>query len=408
MITFNFQVGASETPLTSSDFTQLSHQDQIRFVKDLRNIASEFALKSNLFADINKQERTIASEDNGVVERVYKASSSFEVSLMGYENFKKLYVQKNGVMTDGDYKEAQLTLTMLMGELLNLKDSSGKNRAAERQKIITRYLEISRELKSKYSPPPSVQDYLQKNETIFRRIADEPPAPAPVSRPSMNTQIRQAEKAPSQQRPRVEPKNQTASEEYSACMYAGFILKGSVCRAPRKLDSTFSLLSPEEQKKFVCAEANQLICNPLLFGFQTECDLKKESIQKCLQTGTPVCINPAADATTQCREKTKSDRYYELAVAMIQADPKMLDNYLKEFAELCDPQNLNKNKIIYRTSRGLKRKNSENIRTDIEKTCSIAKPRLLEIQSKYKAKLDKKTAPQQGNTVNRATTEGKK
>lgn len=192
--------------------------------------------------------------------------------------------------------------------------------------------------------------------------------------------------------PAVKEKNSAKDNfEFSSCLYSGFVINSTVCKPPREIPANFTLMDNIDKMKFTCAASNEAICNPLLFGYEGDCsvDLKSAQInidvRACLAKSKPVCVVPSVDATKNCTEKTKSDKYLDRAVAVIKAKPAMLDQYLKDFSTLCDPTKTEKNKLIYKNADGSDRSNAAGIKKDIEDTCKVAQPRVELLKSRAKA-----------------------
>lgn len=181
----------------------------------------------------------------------------------------------------------------------------------------------------------------------------------------------------------VSDANKTGNYEFSACMFGGFVLKGLVCKAPRELPENFLAEKIFDPKKYVCP-SGELICNPMLFGFEwpEECDTVEDK-QNCFQQAKPVCTVNNVRATAACKDKTKSKKYLDRATLLAKQNPKLLDQLLSDFKQLCSEGASAKNRFVNLDSNGLTRSNSSYFQKDIESTCQVARTRWEEVGSKY-------------------------
>ena len=162
------------------------------------------------------------------------------------------------------------------------------------------------------------------------------------------------------------------------CMYAGFMVKGRDCKAPREIPWKLEgLPSP-----FAC-EAGKVMCNPLIFGAKVTCDWSKDALNNesganaCMSTATPYCVRTQAWATKECDSMSSSKDKFGIETAVYLnsrvANKKIIDDFNNSFEDLCDH-----GRIDYK---GAKSKSAA--KKDIKLTCDKARGRFQEIKAKY-------------------------
>jgi len=201
----------------------------------------------------------------------------------------------------------------------------------------------------------------------------------------------------------AEPENQTAENKDSdtpagppvgqlyRCMYAGFVISQHPCLAPSQLPWHLNGL---DESKFVCADGT-VMCNPFLFGYKSNCDLKKlttsNQIEACQASAEPYCVKPGLYATKNCGELSNNDASLENAVQLITSNGEAFNSYSKSFDDLCL-----KGLINFNSYKG-QSKNKARIQADITRTCDVAKERLKEIKKRYNL-LDGSAKPSEPST----------
>ena len=213
---------------------------------------------------------------------------------------------------------------------------------------------------------------MYNQELIIQRIFGKAPAEK-IARPARNDSKKPTTSP-------TEKKSDVKSGFFSACLYAGFVIQDLSCKAPRELPKNDLLNGVFNSDTFKCASA-EVICNPLLFGFEGTCQeaTSRAQIKKCFSDVKPVCIPNSITATRNCKEKTSNNKYLENALKIINFSPDLLRDLVREVSVLCEPKNNGSNLMIS------KRKNSDRIRKDIEATCAVANPKITSVLKNYEA-----------------------
>lgn len=188
------------------------------------------------------------------------------------------------------------------------------------------------------------------------------------------------------------------------CMYAGFVIKEDPCRGPSQLPEGMSFKGIDAAS-FVC-EADEILCNPLLFGVVAECELKADAEEakntECLAQAKPLCVPRGKYATRECATRSAGDKGLESAATLIKMNPEVWRDYRISFYELCDDEMIAFNGFVHR-------KNGdstipERTLTDVRQTCENAKGRLTKLVNDYR--VDGERPPRPG--AQPAATEGEK
>lgn len=175
----------------------------------------------------------------------------------------------------------------------------------------------------------------------------------------INKKIESSKSPSSQIDASLKPATPALALQYQ-CLYAGFVIPKSSnnrCQPYQKLpfDSEFF-----NEESFVCPEASQILCNPLLFGFEeTEC--QSSGPQICAGK-KPICVFRSQDATQNCfkQAKLKKTLKQTLEIWKSKEGESLYRKYVESLEELCDTKNLEQRKM--------KAKAFQNI----NKTCSVA------------------------------------
>lgn len=199
------------------------------------------------------------------------------------------------------------------------------------------------------------------------------------------------------------------------CMYAGFIVKNDPCRGLQSLpeDLKISGLNPDN---FNCGD--QALCNPLLFGVKKNCELKmgmkSDDVRKCLSQSHGICVSRWKYSTRDCAKAGGTDEALTSALELVKLNPDAWQEYLTSFYELCDDHMIAFNGFITKKNGQSREQSEQQVREDIEQTCSHAKKRLKAISDKYRsydisARPEKKTvAPVETPQPGSEKTDGKK
>jgi len=169
-------------------------------------------------------------------------------------------------------------------------------------------------------------------------LSNRPSAPAPMPVPKATT---------------ILPVGQLAQ-----CLYAGFLIpKNSQkkCLPFKELPAEFGS-DFFESSSFVCASSEQILCNPLLFGYENICQ-KSDQCQK-----KPVCVWRSQEATKNCFESAQRKKTLQQTLTLWKSPQgkSLYEKYVQSLEQLCDSQNLK----------------ARNLRSavlfDIETTCQVA------------------------------------
>lgn len=404
------------TPVwTEEAYTKLSPNEKVQFLEDFRNVLVLMDQKSEYFADATNprasgwksisqlmitQSIQAAPVDNSLTDdqimknaknalTVYKVSNFTEASNAAYNEFKSRLTEQTEL---DSYQAVRATraLTYLTAEAQNLK---GSNDPKKLKDLEDKFAQMNKEIAT-YKIPEAYVGSLNKLNSAFYRITKS-------KSPGVSYKTASGSKKSVDQ-------NWTLDKDFkfSACLYAGFVVSASVCRAPKKLDNLDSLNDFLDAKTFKCDSSHEVICNPLLFGYSSDCPLtddpkKKyalpqtaiQSYKTCLKTAKPVCVQVTSDATASCRQKTKDPKFNQRALDLISLNPKMLVELVGRVNQLCDPSTARENSIAYEKADGTPRPNSAEIIQDIQRTCVVVNKKMTEINDKYLASTTSTTKP---------------
>ncbi|MBL7671746.1 MAG: hypothetical protein JNM39_14765 [Bdellovibrionaceae bacterium] len=172
-----------------------------------------------------------------------------------------------------------------------------------------------------------------------------------------------------------------APEREYLCMFAGWILKGPKCIGPSKMPDNLKFRGIENAQ--LTCQKGSFLCNPILFGVRLprKCNSlyfhNGEGDSPCLKKAKPLCAQLGSGSPTrECRNLSKD--FVDTAVELIgDGNPEAFDQYRGQFLSLCDEESLKSNQKI------TDQKNAERLRSDVQKTCEVARSRLEEIRDKY-------------------------
>lgn len=155
------------------------------------------------------------------------------------------------------------------------------------------------------------------------------------------------------------------------CLYAGFVIPKTQdkCTPYKELPFTSDFLN---SKTFICPDQNQILCNPLLFGFE-DTDCATTGIKTC-KGKRPVCVYKSSDATKNCYENAKRKKTISQTLEIWKSPEgeKLYKDYIDSLNKLCDKADLAARKL---------RPSAFN---DITKTCEVANSVLKEnIQNEF-------------------------
>jgi hypothetical protein len=132
-----------------------------------------------------------------------------------------------------------------------------------------------------------------------------------------NSEIRVAAKANS---------GDSSNTEEPYCIYSGFVLSDKTCSPLTELPLALKL-EEINISKFKCGSANEILCNPLVFGFKSD--------------STPYCIKRSRMASLNCKEISNNSETIERIHKAWKnpANKKVYDSYQSSLKQLCDSNN---------------------------------------------------------------------
>lgn len=441
------EVHLKSTNWTAEDFQNLSTADKKLFIKEIRQIIVSLNEKSELFSEMNRSinpsfisnmiqmyllKSCLAFDDlnsSATETASYKTENYIQASKLALDDFQKNIGSKKNQLTEDQVEKAKSALAFLLAEAKRIEKT---NDVVAKQKL-TGVFESTKKIIDEYSIPSAASKTIQGMESIFYRINQKssklPSDDKSQSQNKASSFIEKADRkkstnestseATSKATSKAKANEKTAGEkkfDFAACLYAGFVIEDVACRAPKTLPRSSHLDEIFDSSVFHCQDS-EVICNPILFGFEGSCyeeapknadelnevlkknrfkDPKVESIQfalqkddqfkKCYKKAKPVCVMNSVNATASCLSKTKSEKYLDQAVELVEGQPKLIEDFVKSLNRLCDQDSIEKNRTIYLNAQGKKRKNSEFIKNDILKTCQVAVPRLEAVLKEFKNK----------------------
>lgn len=138
-----------------------------------------------------------------------------------------------------------------------------------------------------------------------------------------------------------------------SCIYAGFVIPGGKCQPHKSLPENMKL-DEITTWPFECEGQDQILCNPLLYGYTTACSKPEPGIvETCKQV--PLCIRRSRTATKECTKLANTKELNE-QIFKIWNNPKNKKIYSEFVGELTS--------LCYGTAKARK--------PDVEKTCKVA------------------------------------
>jgi len=143
------------------------------------------------------------------------------------------------------------------------------------------------------------------------------------------------------------------------CIYAGFVIAGGSCQPYKKIPKEYEI---EEIKPdfFKCENDEDIICNPLLFGYKQTC-FKVETKELC--HNKPICIKRSVNATKNCTQLTDTtdDLKQILSLWKNPKNKKTYEKFMNDLNELCSADSIASN--------------------DVYKTCGVAAKRFNQVMA---------------------------
>lgn len=428
---YTVNVSANEVKTTTwstSDYSQLSTKDKKQFIKELREVIVLMDTKSDFFAKyVNPRffnslsmapfllfQKCLAAptNDGGLA---FPGETFEQSAQMAMKEFKAS-AKKDTELSDMQARTAKAAITILFSEAAAIKDIPDHSRRAA---LIEQFGRYSKEIATYKIPGDYVQDFSARGVLFYKVLGLKDPGIIYTNGTTVKAKDDKATKAVAS-KPKKQPAKPTKQNEetkkveseysFSACLYGGFVIQDKVCKAPKVLPKNDLVNKFLEADLFKCESSSEVICNPVLFGFKSDCSLAgteiianaelatpaekivvksdsetKGQFQLCLKAAKPLCVPNTVSASESCSKKTEGDQFQSRATDLISLNPEMLTDYVKNIKQLCDKDNFPKNRLIFKSANGEDRKNSKSIQDDIERTCVVANKRLDEILTKYKS-----------------------
>lgn len=167
------------------------------------------------------------------------------------------------------------------------------------------------DLSTAATPRPSSQSSGSTNKMQKK------PGPPPPSSSAKSPDQTQTKAAPSEK----------ADSSAAHCLYSGFVIRGSC--TPLKVLPDALRLNELGQADFKCKSSNEILCNPLVFGYQADL--------------SPYCTVRSRTASKNCQEiSNNSDNLARLHKAWKNpANKKIFDDFQSSLKNLCDSNSRN-------------------------------------------------------------------
>lgn len=146
------------------------------------------------------------------------------------------------------------------------------------------------------------------------------------------------------------------------CLYAGFVISKNDqprCQPMSQLPENFDSASFFDRTSFICTNPTSVMCNPLLFGFESVCE--KDELKPCYNK-KPLCIARSSSATKKCLSLATSKNTLA-QVEDVWKSPNgetLYTEYVKSLESLCDSKNIESRKL------------KAMAKNDIIQTCKVA------------------------------------
>ncbi|MBC7370576.1 MAG: hypothetical protein H7326_03370 [Bdellovibrionaceae bacterium] len=428
---------ASKVPKTTAllsqqQFSSLTYTEQLTYIKKVREIfvemsesnpalAAEFAKRSGLFAAVmdaavpaaiaqdvakpavSKYQSWKPANDNEAgakkflddaatyIHEVSKSetkdlsASQKEALLNNFEGASKMIRMSMASKMFGDFnQETQNLLQAEIDRLAALQDENLKSlkTALPKNKKVTQKAQYWTQTKNDFKTSAVVPI----GESDLRRFNGEPFTPVATSKetvkPASGTKVTVDEgepakdKKPAPEKPEKKASPDGASGAYR-CMYAGFVIKGEDCIAPKEIPWALTGLP----KPFAC-EGDSVMCNPLVFGVQVTCKWTKAMNpdlfgKTCMADSKPYCVRKQSQATKECNRISASSDKFALESAVFlnsrNENSQNIAEFNQNFEDLCDREN-----IDYTHA-----KSKAGTLTDVRETCKKARGRFEEVKKRY-------------------------
>ena len=338
--------------LSFEQFQKLTHKEQKDYVTEVKklllNLTEEtpISIWQRLFIS-----QSIANE-NSRAEFNQRASNPNEelnrISLL--QRATVLY--KRGVQDHTAPATAQVIDENKQALILRMNEVKSKLTSSEQLRA---YNEIRTEI-SKNFPDVGQKISAAQTSSAAKSIL---PDKATASKKPASSAIAKDQKTTSNQKKSSTDISTQAGSEPKKCIYAGFVITGSACQPYKKIPEDYQI---EEIKAdfFKCDNDDDIICNPLLFGFKQNC-FKLETKEIC--HNKPVCIKRSVSATKNCTQQTETtdDLKRVLELWKNPKNKKTYDTFMNDLNQLCSSDNI--------------------VSEDVHKTCGVAAKRFNQIMA---------------------------
>jgi hypothetical protein len=391
--------------LSHDEFLRLNPVEQVEYVQQLQILLSDMTASSHYFAanegesQFESHPRDVASQftytPNGNMKQIDWA---IDTSRKEYDHFLNLLAEKKSNRSFRDNASLEHSTRMVRLHLISAAHQAKPLPPAEKKQVLARIQVINesfeRSLNSntKFLDPDALYTADSNLKTLREKLnvphrssfASSPrarSAKAPVAKKKAAAPALKTSMAVSAAPSATAGTAVTTEVKTGVCIYAGFVIQKDRCVHEEKLPFSLTDL---DQEKFLC-ESPDIICNPLIFGFNSEC--ASGTLKECLQTAKPVCTQRVKNATQICREQSKDDKYAKRAVDLIKNNKSAFDQYLKNFKDLCDKKTLRENPKLKFTADQKARKNYKALLADVLNTCEVTNAQLDTVTAIYQASL---------------------
>lgn len=347
--------------LSYEQFQQLSELQQIDYIQDIQKVVLQLEASPAIRSDAGLGSKplfyqrlfseVIASADANTASELDRVCTLTSAKHFSNEQLRDKITQTRNCTLTGKSRRDQRFVPSVPQRVQVLKKEFEERQATGRiTPAMTGYDVAVGDLK------------LLTNQLNERGIGNVPSVKPVVVKPKVKAIV--AEKKSSQPAKKAEVLQASGFQ----CLYAGFLIPKNPqghCRPYKILPDDFSseILS---QEKFVCATSQQILCNPLLFGFE--------------KPRKPLCVWRSQDATKNCFELAQRRNTLPQVLELWNSKngKELYQKYVLGLQSLCDQESLK--------ARNLR----PSVYADIEKTCAVSFKVLEEnIKNKFLPSLEK-------------------
>ncbi|MFN9067831.1 MAG: hypothetical protein ACK5V3_11425 [Bdellovibrionales bacterium] len=377
--------------ITHDQFVSLPQEKKTEWLKELHSIFSEMAETSDLMAYenlfSNSQNRSPA-QATGVSEELKKLREQRKLEFLqsqgiSTEAFQEIHkrvvstplAQRNSLDYQKDYATWKAAINYV-----NQREAEdrARERAAEEAELKVQQAREEAEKEKKD------QEYIQRNKAAHEKFLAEQKLSRRERRALRAQEQKESERQQRLDQTRsnfrmseIQNLNDNAPRNEDLCLFAGWIVNGRPCRGPSEMPEDIKFKGIDNNQ--LRCEKGTFLCNPLLFGVVApkECPSlyfhEGQGDSPCLKKVKALCTGFSGGSPT--RECSRlSAKTIDTAVELIgENDSKIFNEYRGRFFKLCHETFLNENRKI------ASQKNAQGLRTDVQRTCAVAKKRLEEV-----------------------------